>query len=317
MIEKEIDGPLLTVVVAVVCDTLRSRSDVTYLERTLEALTRQQEAPPMEILVPYHAGIRGIESLRERYPQVKFLQCENLATYRADVPGRDHHDELRARALRAAAGEIVALTEDHGRPDPRWCANIVKAYQQDYSAVGGAIENGVDRLLNWAVYFCDFGAYQNPVAAGPTTMISDVNASYRREALEKIRPVWEQSFNQVLVNRAILERGGRLGIFPDIVVRQYREGLRWSEALAERFIWGRSFAAARCGWIGRGERLLRVVIAPVLPAVLAARMAANVLRRGRLRRKFAAAFPLILLLEVSWSLGELTGYLTGTATGAD
>lgn len=309
--------PVLTVVVAVVCDTLRSRSDVTYLERTLEALSRQQEAPPMEVLVPYHAGIRGVASLRERYPQVRFLMCDNLLTYRTDVPGRDHHDELRARALLAASGEIVALTEDHGRPDPRWCANIVKAFQGDYAGVGGAIENGVDRLLNWAVYFCDFGAYQNPVSAGPTSMISDVNASYRREALEAIRPVWEQSFNQVVVNRAILERGGKLGIFPDIVVWQHREGLRLGEAVAERFVWGRSFASARCGWIGRGERLLRALTTPLLPAVLVARMAANVLRKGRLRKQFAAALPLILLLEASWSLGELAGYLSGPAAGPE
>lgn len=314
---KSTDTPVLTVVVAVVCDTLRSRSDVTYLERTLEALARQQEAPPMEIVVPYPVGIRGVAGLRARYPQVRFLMCDGLLTYRADVPGRDHHDELRARALLAARGRILALTEDHGRPDPRWCANIVKAYQEDYAGVGGAIENGVDRLLNWAVYFCDFGAYQNPVSAGPTTMISDVNASYRREALEAIRPVWEQSFNQVVVNRAILGRGGKLGIFPDIVVRQHREGLRFSEAVAERFIWGRSFASARCGWIGPAERLLRVVTAPLLPAVRVARMAASVLRKGRLRKEFAAALPLILLLEVSWSLGELAGYLSGRAAGSE
>jgi hypothetical protein len=309
------DRPVLSVVVPVVCDTLRSRSDVTYLERTLEALARQQEAPPMEVLVPYHAGIRGVESLRERYPQVRFLMCDDLLTYRADIPGRDHHDELRARALLAASGEIVALTEDHGRPDPQWCANIVKAYQDAYWGVGGAIENAVDRLLNWAVYFCDFGMYQNPVSAGPTTMISDVNASYRREALEAIRPVWERSFNQVVVNRAILERGGRLGIFPDIVVRQHREGLTFGEAVAERYIWGRSFAAARCAWIGAGERILRAALAPLLPAVLVARMAANVLRKGRLRKKFAAALPLILILEASWSIGELAGYLSGRAAG--
>jgi hypothetical protein len=309
------DRPVLSVVVAVVCDTLRSRSDAGYLEATLEALMRQDGAPPMEILVPYHAGIRGLAGLRARFPEVRFLLCGDLRTYRPDAPGREHHDELRSRGLAAARGEIVALIEDHGRPDSRWCANVVKAYRDGYWGVGGAIENAVDRPLNWAVYFCDFGMYQNPVGAGPTAMISDANASYRREALEAIRPVWERSFNQVAVNRAILERGGRLGIFPDIVVRQHREGLTFGEALAERFIWGRSFAAARCAWIGPGERILRAALAPLLPAVLVARMAANVLRKGRLRKKFAAALPLILILEASWSLGELAGYVSGRAAG--
>lgn len=307
------EKPLLSVVVAIVCDTLRSRSDTSYLETTLEGLKQQREAPPMEILVPYHAGIQGVAELRRRFPEVKFLLCEDVRSYRPDAPGREHHDELRARGLAAARGEIVALIEDHGRPDSCWCANIVKAYRDGYSGVGGAIENGVDRLLNWAVYFCDFGAYQNPVSAGPTSMISDANASYRREELEAIRPVWERSFNQVAVNGAIRERGGRLGIFPDIVVWQHRHGLRFEEALGERFVWGRSFASARCGWIGPGERVVRALLAPVLPAVLVARMAATVLRKGRLRKEFAAALPLIVCLELSWSLGELAGYISGPA----
>jgi len=306
--------PVLSVVVAIVCDTLRHRQDTAYLEGTLEALAGQVDPPAMEVLIPYHSGISGIERLQSRFPHFRWLPIPALRTYAARRPGREHHEELRTLGIAAARGRIVALTEDHGRPDPDWCANLVKAYARGYDGVGGAIENGIDRLLNWAVYFCDFGAYQNPVRAGETAMISDANASYKREALEQIREIWRDGFHQVLVNEAIRKGGGRLGIFPDIVVRQYRQGLKFGEALAERYVWGRSFAAGRCRWIGRGERILRAVLAPLLPGVLTARMAAAVLRKGRLRRQFAAALPLILLLEVSWSLGELAGYVSGASS---
>jgi hypothetical protein len=309
------EQPVLSVVVAIVCDTLRSRADASYLEKTLEALSRQAGAPPMEILVPHSAHIRGLEQIQARFPEVRFLKVTELASYHPDARGRDHHDELRAVGIAAARGEIVALTEDHGRPDGRWCARIVQAYRDGYAGVGGAIENGVDRLVNWAVYFCDFGAYQNPVSPGPTAMISDANASYRREALEAIREVWQKSFHQVVVNRAILERGGKLGIFPDIVVYQHRDGLGLGEALAERYVWGRSFGASRCRWISRAARVARAALAPLLPLVLVGRMAAGVARKGRLRKQFATALPLVVLLASAWSLGELAGYVSGRPCG--
>jgi hypothetical protein len=51
-------------------------------------------------------------------------------------------------------------------------------------------------------------------------------------------------------------------------------------------------------------------LSPVLPAVLLARMAANVARKGRLGGAFMRALPLTAMLTVSWSLGELVGYLS-------
>ena len=43
---------------------------------------------------------------------------------------------------------------------------MVVAHREYYAAIGGAIENGVDRPLNWAVYYSDFGRYQNPFQSG-------------------------------------------------------------------------------------------------------------------------------------------------------
>src|ERR1700681_5044734 len=97
---------------------------------------------------------------------------------------REHHDELRARGLALARGYIVALIEDHGIPAPDWCAQILESHRQPFAVVGGAIENGIDRPLNWAVYYCDFLRYQNPLQEGTSAFASDANVSYKRSALE-------------------------------------------------------------------------------------------------------------------------------------
>ena len=86
------------------------------------------------------------------------------------------------------------LLEDHARPDAHWAANVVAAHRQTHAAVGGAIENGIDRALNWAVYYCDFGKYQNPVPAGETPFASDANTTYKRAELESVRSVWGDAF---------------------------------------------------------------------------------------------------------------------------
>jgi hypothetical protein len=310
------ERPTLSVVVVIVSDTTDARSDAGHLTGCLEALARQVGVPPMEIIVPYHPRVDGIDAARARFPEVEFIPVGDLRTYTGQGGSREHHDELRARGLAVARGEVVALLEDHARADPRWCARMVEAHRrQPAAAVGGAIENGIDRALNWAVYFCDFGRYQNPVPDGASPFASDANVSYRRSALEAIRPVWREIFHETAVNSALTARGDALALSPEIVVYQHRSGLRLGSALRERFIWGRSYAATRGRLAGRAKRAVYATLSPALPAVLLARMAANVARKGRLGGAFVRALPLTAMLTVSWSLGELVGYVTARAGG--
>jgi hypothetical protein len=311
------DGrPALSVVVVIVSDTTDARADTSHLAGCLDALGRQVDAPPLEVIVPHHPRVDGIDAARARFPGVTFLPVEDLRTYTGEGGSREHHDELRARGLVAARGEVVALLEDHARPEQHWCARMVEAHRRrPAAAVGGAIENGVDRALNWAVYFCDFGRYQNPVPDGASSFASDANVSYKRAALEAIRPVWREVFHETAVNSALTGRGDVLALSPEIVVYQHRSELQLGAALRERFIWGRSYAATRARLAGGARRVAYAALSPLLPAVLLTRMAANTVRKGRLRGRFLRALPLTAVLTASWSLGELMGYLTARASG--
>jgi hypothetical protein len=304
--------PLLSVVVVIVSDTTDARADVSHLARCLEALAGQVEPPPVEVLVPYHPAVEGIEELQTRFPEVVFFQADGLKTYTGVGGSREHHDELRARGLAAARGPIIGLLEDHARPDPRWCARVVAAHQQPYAAVGGAIENGINRPLNWAVYFCDFGKYQNPVPAGESPFASDANISYKRSALEAIRPVWQEIFHETAVNWALTSRGQKLALSPEIIVHQHRSDLRLLSALKERYVWGRSYAATRAKFLG-SKRLVYAALAPLLPAILLLRMGVTSLKKRRCFFAFLKALPWIALLTACWSWGELVGYATGRA----
>ena len=304
--------PLLSVVVVIVSDTTRSRYDVEHLEGTLEALASQTEAPPLEIIVPYLTPLEGVEALKRRYPRVNFFAVHDLPGYDPLRPGREHHDQLRARGLAAATGELVGLLEDHGCPERHWAAAMVRAHYSDYAAVGGAIENGEDRELNRAVCLCDFGRYQNPLAAGESEYASDANLVYKREALEAVRSVWRDAFQETAVNHALRTQGRKLALTPDAVVYQQRQGLRLGDALEERAIWGSSYARSRCAIISGGKRLYYAALSGLLPAVLTLRTARLALAKGRTPATVLRSLPLVLLLSSGWAFGELSGYLKGT-----
>jgi hypothetical protein len=307
--------PVLSVVVAIVSDTT-GHPDVRHLDPCLAALAQQSRAPVMEVIVPYHPSVEGIEAMRLKYPDVRFVAAPNLRTYLGQGGSREHHDELRARGLAAAGGDIVALIEDHGIVAPDWSARVVEAHRRGFAAIGGAIENGIDQPLNWAVYFCDFLRYQSPLPEGESPIASDANVTYKWRALKSIQPVWMEIFHESSVNNALRVRGEQVALSPRIVLHQHRLGLQLSGALKERYVWGRSYAATRGRLVNFPQRLFWAIFSPALPALMMARMTLMVWKKGRTRVAYLRALPLTLALSVSWSLGELTGYLTGRATAA-
>jgi Glycosyl transferase family 2 len=301
---------LLSVVVVIVSDTIERRAGVGNLAVCLEALSNQVDAPPLEVIVPHHPETDGIEDLRKRFPHVMFIAVADLQTSSHTGGSREHHDVLRARGLTAAHGDVIGLLEDHGRPDEHWCANVVAAHRGNYAAIGGAIENGIDRPLNWAVYYCDFGKYQKPLPPGESSFASDANVTYKRSALETIRAIWEESFREVVVNGTLRSRGEKLMLQPDIVVYQNRRDLRLGTALRERFVWGRSYAATRSALLRARERVVYAALSPLLPLILLLRMAGTAWKRRRHFAKFLRALPLTVVLVTVWSIGEGVGYAT-------
>ncbi|MBZ5645624.1 MAG: hypothetical protein LAN37_00200 [Acidobacteriia bacterium] len=301
--------PVLTVVVTVVSDTAE-QSDTCHLEGCLEALQHQIDPPPMEVLVTCDSQLPGIQELERRFPHVCFICVDTLRTVRSGHT-REHHDKLRGIGIQRARAPLVALIEDHSRPDVHWSAALIKEHAQSRAAIGGAIENGIDRALNWAVYFSDFGRYQNPVRRGPSTYLSDANVCYKRAALEQVAEAWSGGYDEARVHAALTRRGETLALSPDVIVYQHRLGLRLATALVERYVWGRSFGAGRTALIAPWQRALYAVLCPLLPPILFLRQLRNVLRTGRNRAAFLRAAPLTALLDVAWSCGECVGYLTG------
>lgn len=299
--------PLLSVVVTVV-------DGGQALERCLDALQQQDHPPTLEVIVPYDDAAADVSSLAPRYPSVLFLPMGAVPTERDSSSAAGQHelfDRRRATGLAAATGELIAILEDRGVPRPNWARVAVELHARlPHAAIGGAIENGRDRLLNWAVYFCDFGRYQLPFQAGPRDYVSDVNICYKRRVLYATRKLWATRYHETTVHWALQRAGEVLYLHPDLVVDQMRGTLRLPALLRERLGWGRLFAYTRAREMTLTRRLIFGIVAPFLPGLLFFRIVRGQLVRLRALGRLAVALPIVAALLFAWSLGECAGYLT-------
>lgn len=308
-IPTDLNEPELSVVVGIIAGGQSTTATC------LAALETSAKAYHVECIVPYDARLEGVADLAKRFPWVQFVDARSeVQVERFGAFSREHHDILRAIGLRHVQGRIIGMLEDHAPPAPDWCTVVLQAHKQPYAAVGGVVGNGVNRILNWAVYYCDFGRYQDPLPAGPAEFLSDCNVAYKREALFKVRDLWRDAFHEASTNWELRRRGETLMSEPRMVVKQTRT-LRLLPALRERFVWGRSFAGTRATEITLTQRVMFAGLSFLLPAILTWRIVSQALRRRRHLDKLAQALPLIFLLEIIWSFGELAGYVTQDTGG--
>ena len=286
------------------------------LSRCLDALDAQAGTVEIEALVPIDPTIAALAGVVGAFRHVRAVEVE-LPTGGAgfETEGERHelYDRRRTAGLEAARAPVVALIEDRCVPDTNWAERVVAAHARErVGALGGAVESAATSLLQWAVYFCDYGRYQLPFSRGTRDYVSDVNVSYTRGALEGTREAWRERYNEAVVHGVLRERGQDLVLDPDVVVAHGRMRLDLTSGLVERFHWGRVFGGTRLSSASLATRLIRTVLTPVLPLVVWARLLKQRLeRRGRSLGVFVAATPAILLFLCAWSCGEAAAYVTG------
>jgi hypothetical protein len=285
------------------------------LERCLAGLAAQVDAPNLEVIVPWDESVAGIAAVSALYPGVRFVPMGNVQPKRPlRTPAGQHElfDRRRAAGLGVATGDLVAIVEDRGVPRPDWARQFATLHTTlAHQVIGGAVENGRDAPLNWAVYYCDFSRYQLPFAGGARDYVTDVNICYRRSALEATRALWQERYHETTVNWALRRAGEELYLAPESVVDEFRDDLSLGRLVRERVEWGRLFAYTRARESSIGKRIVWSLMTPVLPLVLFSRIARKQLGERRSRRRFARVAPVVLLLLACWSAGELAGYVTG------
>lgn len=270
------------------------------LARCLDALARQQDAPPFEVVVAYDPALADVAALEGRYPQVRLVANAGQRTPL----------ELASRAIRESRGTRVLLTEDHCIPAPDWVARLLAAMAPGRAAVGGRVRvRPGTGPVDWAFYFVDFFRYAGAGRPGPAPSLTVCNVAYRREDLDALDVPWHELFHETAVNDGLRRGGGELWLDPRAEVSMQRH-VRFADALRERYAFGRLFGCTRLDFSRPGARLAYVLLAPALPVLLLGRMAHKALTTPGLRRPFLTALPALTAMVLAWSWGEWLGYAT-------
>lgn len=306
---REID---LSVLITVVSGTQS-------LRRCLAAVRPQLDFGRMEIIVPYDQWSRDVGDLVAEFPEVHFHFIDDLGMASSEnVPAHSHrlHDRRRAVGLGLATGRVIAMTEDHAVPADDWCRQILAVHEQPHAVIGGAIDNAVDRPMNWALYYCDFGRYGTPLRCGDAKYASDVNLAYKRVALEAVRDVWRDAYHETNVHWTLRSRRAIIFLDSRMLVYQHRPPIGLGQAYRERMEWGRVFAETRVAEEGFWRSVWYAAGTPLLPLLLLLRVARHMSRQGRSASQMTKTLPLAMCLLTGWAWGELLGYLAGPPSPA-
>lgn len=263
-----------------------------------------QAQPDMEVLVADASEDGTAELMTRRFPWVRLVRC----------PTGSSLAELRAAALAASEGEIVAFTDVYCRVEADWVQRLSQEPWQSYAAAGGVVAPAPrTRLTDWAAFLCEYAPHlpaSLSLPAGPATLLPGNNIAFRRDALVRAQLVGEREFWKVFALWRLAALGERFWVDPGLVVRHDRS-TPTSEFAYHRYLHGRCFGANRTATRPWVYKLARAATCPAVPLLLTARLVHAVHGHRTFRRVLWQSLPFSVLFHVAWGWGELEGYLRG------
>ena len=229
---------------------------------------------------------------------------------------------LLGLGIKAAQGDIIAVTEAHCVFPPGWFRAVVTAHRRyPGPVIGGAVEPGPELgWSDWALYFADYGRFMQPLTPGPASEMPGENVSFKRAALEKAQSEGSDfvrdGFWKTFFCNMLRQTGHSLLAAPEVVVF-YNRRLTARQIVNRRLTHGRCYGGRRARQVSLPRRTLIALGGWLLPPLLAVRLWSNVWPKGRYRREFILSLPISLAAIIAWSAGEWWGNLLGIGNSCD
>ena len=287
------ETPQISVVVA-------SKVGAPFIDFCLQSL--EANAIGAEVIVVAAGAREHAVRLTADYPWARVIHSTELT----QVPA------LRRLGVQAARGAFVAIIEEHCSAAPDWLSCAVRALERgSYGAVGGpVVDSGYTRLRDWVVYFLEYHGALPPAPGGETDDLNDANIAYQRSLLLEHVDLLDDGYWPMTLHPTLMAKGVKMLSAPEMVVH-HRGPFDFGYYLGQRFLFSRAYAGVRAQKQPALRRLAYIVLAPLVPFMMLARITRIVLGKGRHIPQFVATIPLLSVALVVMVAGEWLGCVAG------
>lgn len=291
------EKPKISVIVA----SYNSRSTI---EKCLLSLLNQTTSHPYEVIVVDSSHDGTGDLIRRKFPAVRLHVFTD----------RKYVGTARNQGISLARGDIIALTDADCTVEENWIEAIVEAHLCSHPAIGGAIANGnPENLVGWAAYFCEFSAWIPSQPPGWKKDIAGANMSYKKDVFRRFGKFIEGTYcSDTEFHWRLHKEGINLRFEPNILVK-HQNIIRFGRLMRHEFHHGKNFASVRIKGkkFSRKRRILYVIFSPLLPLKLFLQRGLKTLKSPKYLFHFCLSSPLLFLSLLSWSTGEVVGYIRG------
>ena len=215
---------------------------------------------------------------------------------------------LWAAGLAVARGQVVAFTIGQCRVGAGWAGALLAGLESGATGAGGAITLADEAgPVDWALFYLRYSAFLGAGERGveQAVEIPGDNAAYRRDALQRHESSFADGFWEVDFHRRLRSEGARLVFVPGAEAH-FGPAAALLSLARQRFLHGRHSGSWRVT-TGVRSSWQAVAAAPLVPFLLAFRIARRVLPRRADRMRFLSSLPALFLLASAWAAGEAWG----------
>jgi hypothetical protein len=278
--------------------------DVETIERGLASLCAQTARGRIEVVLVSLSG----ETL-----DVDRGRLDGFAGHRLVEPGVAVSLAAgRALGVRAARARYVHIGETHAFPHPDWAERIIESLDETWTAIVSGLENAnANGAISWANLLTDYGPWLAHLPGGEIGSTPPYNTAFERSFALQAVDVSEDAFSGGYDLMALLRDGGHRILFQPAARIDHVNVSRASQWLGQRYTAARARAGLRCRDWPKSRRLAYALATPLIPVILAARLARPLLAAERAWRLPRLTAPAMLVGLAAAACGELTAFITG------
>lgn len=210
--------------------------------------------------------------------------------------------------VRAGSAPVFGCLTTELSVHPAWAHTLLEALNS--GAVGAASAIGLTRpagMVATAVYLVRFNAFLPDRTTGShiADSIPGDAAVYRRNAVTEFADLLAEGFWEAEFHRRFKAQGSQLSITNE-ALSNFHSSLTLRSAVTVRARHGRGYGITRVR--DHGENRARLLLsAPLVPAILLARILRRAARSPGALRLAIRAFPALVMICAAWAWGEASG----------